>query len=116
MLEGVFARGDRRLSALIECAYKKGAMYDAWSDCFKPEAWEAAFEETGTDMAWYNERERSLDELLPWDFIDIGVSKEFFKREWQRAMKGEVSPNCRQGCMGCGARSFGGGVCYESQN
>ena len=116
VLEGVFARGDRRLSDLIECAYKKGAMYDAWSDCFKPEAWEAAFEETGTDMAWYNERERSLDELLPWDFIDIGVSKEFFKREWQRAMKGEVSPNCRQGCMGCGARSFGGGVCYESQN
>ena len=80
------------------------------------EAWEAAFEETGIDMAWYNERERSLDELLPWDFIDIGVSKEFFRREWNRAIEGKVSPNCRQGCMGCGARSLGGGVCYESKN
>ena len=116
VLEGVFARGDRRLSVLIEQAYKNGAMYDAWSDCFKMEAWEAAFEETGIDMAWYNERERSLDELLPWDFIDIGVSKEFFRREWNRAIEGKVSPYCRQGCMGCGARSLGGGVCYESKN
>ena len=113
VLEGVFARGDRKLSRLIETAYRKGAMYDAWSDCFHPEIWQEAFAETGIDMDWYNKRERSLEELLPWDFIDIGVSKEFLKREWNAARQGVVTPNCRQQCAGCGARAYGSGVCFE---
>lgn len=112
VLEGVFARGDRKLSKLIETAYRKGAMYDAWSDYFKPEVWNEAFAETGLDPEFYN-RQRSLDELLPWDFIDIGVTKDFLKHEWNNAMNGNVTPNCRQKCSGCGAGRFGTGVCRE---
>ena len=67
-------------------------------------------------MAFYNERERKEDELFPWDFIDIGVTKDFLRREWERAMKGEVTPNCREQCSGCGAAKLGGGVCYEGKN
>lgn len=116
VLEGVFARGDRRTGAVIEEAYRLGCIYDSWSDCFDNEKWMQAFENTGIDIAFYNERERSLDEVFPWDFIDIGVTKAFLKREWERAMKGEVTPNCRQQCSGCGAARWGGGVCFESKN
>ena len=115
VLEGVLARGDRRLSSAILIAYKNGAMYDAWSDYFKPEVWDKAFEECGLSKEWYN-RERNLDELLPWDFIEMNVSKEFLKREWNNAMNGKVTPNCREACSGCGANCLGGGVCYESKN
>lgn len=115
VLEGVFARGDRKLSKLIETAYKKGCMYDAWSDSFKPELWDEAFNECGLSKEFYN-RERELDELLPWDFIDMGVSKEFLLREWNNALQGKITPNCRQQCSGCGARDLEGGVCYENQN
>ena len=75
-----------------------------------------AFEETGIDPYFYTYRERSTDELLPWDFIDIGVSKEFMIREWERSKEAVVTPNCRQQCQGCGAGAFGGGVCYENKN
>ena len=115
VLEGVFARGDRRLSKLIETAYKKGCMYDAWSDSFDPVKWDEAFEECNLSKSFYN-RERGIDELLPWDFIDIGVSKEFLLREWNNALKGIITPNCRQHCSGCGARCFEGGVCFENKN
>lgn len=116
VLEGVFARGDRRTGAVIEEAYRLGCIYDSWSDCFDNEKWMQAFENTGIDIAFYNERERSMDEVFPWDFIDIGVSKAFLKREWERAMKAEVTPNCRRQCSGCGAARWGGGVCFEGKN
>ena len=116
VLEGVFARGDRRIGRVIERAYQKGCLYDAWNEMFDNEKWLASFEEEGLDIDFYNLRERSLDELFPWDFIDIGVTKDFLKREWKRAMEGEVTPNCRQRCSGCGAARYQGGVCIDSKN
>lgn len=116
VLEGVFARGDRRTGDVLLEAYRQGCLYDSWSDYFDYDKWLNAFEKTGIDMAFYNLRERSLDEIFPWDFIDIGVTKEFLKREWKRAMNGEVTPNCRQQCSGCGAGRWEGGVCVEGKN
>ena len=116
VLEGVFARGDRRTGAAVLEAYRLGCLYDSWSDFFDYDKWMKAFENTGVDMDFYNLRERSLDEIFPWDFIDIGVTKNFLKREWERALKGEVTPNCREKCSGCGAAVWGGGVCIESKN
>ena len=75
-----------------------------------------AFENTGIDIAFYNLRQRDLDEILPWDFINIGVSKDFLKREWKNALEGNVTPNCRAKCAGCGAAIYGGGVCFEGKN
>lgn len=115
VLEGVLARGDRRVGAVIEEAYKNGAVYDSWSEYFKNDVWMKAFETCGVDISFYTTRERSLDEIFPWDFIDAGVSKEFLKREWKHAVNGEVTPNCRQKCSGCGAMGFGGGVCFEAR-
>lgn len=115
VLEGFLARGDRRCASVIEKVYRSGQIFDAWTECFHYENWLNAFDETGVDPDFYTKRPRSLDELLPWDFIDIGVSREFLKREWQHAMEGKVTPNCREQCSGCGARVFGGGVCYEGQ-
>lgn len=116
VLEGVMARGDRRVGKVILRAYEKGCLYDAWSETFRNDWWMEAFEEMGVDIAFYNLRERALDEILPWDFIDVGVTKEFLKREWKRAMEETVTPNCRMACSGCGAKVFGGGVCYEAKN
>ena len=114
VLEGVLARGDRRVGAVIEEAYRTGAIYDSWSEYFKNDVWMKAFETCGVDIGFYTTRERSLDEVFPWDFIDAGVSKEFLIREWNHAVKDDVTPNCRQRCSGCGARDFGCGVCYET--
>lgn len=114
-LEGLFARGDRKLSKLLRKAYEKGCMYDSWSESFDVDKWKSAIEECGIDISFYTTRERSLDEVFPWDFIDIGVTKNFLKREWLEAMAGRVTPNCRQKCSGCGAASFGGGVCFEQR-
>ena len=116
VLEGVLARGDRRVAAVIEEAYRNGALYDAWSESFRNDIWMKAFEACGVDIDFYTTRERSLDELFPWDFIDTGVSKEFLKREWNNAVNGTVTPNCRERCSGCGVRRFGGGVCFEDQD
>lgn len=116
VLEGVFARGDRKVGKVIEEAYKMGCIYDAWTETFDYEKWLKAFENTGLSIDFYNLRERSLDEIFPWDFIDIGVTKDFLKREWERAMNAEVTPNCRMKCSGCGAAKFQGGVCVESKN
>lgn len=116
VLEGVLARGDRRVSAVIEEAYKNGALYDSWSEHFHNDIWMEAFETCGVDIDFYTIRERSLDEVFPWDFIDAGVSKEFLKREWNSAISGTLTPNCRQKCSACGAIKYKGGVCYENQN
>ena len=116
VLEGVLARGDRRVSRGILEAYRRGCMFDSWSESFDNEKWMEALDIAGIDLAFYNLRERSLDEVFPWDFIDTGVTKDFLKREWKRAMEGVVTPNCRVQCQGCGVRKFGGGVCFEGKN
>ena len=115
-LEGFLARGDRRASEVILKAYEKGALYDAWSESFRYNIWKEAFAETGIDIEFYTLRERNTDEILPWDFIDAGVTKEFLIREWKQAKGEVVTPNCRQKCAGCGARRYEGGVCYEGKN
>ena len=115
-LEGFLARGDRRASEVILKAYEKGALYDAWSESFRYDIWKEAFAETGIDIEFYTLRERSTDEILPWDFLDAGVTKEFLIREWKQAKGEVVTPNCRQKCAGCGARRYEGGVCYEGKN
>lgn len=116
VLEGVMARGDRRVGRVIEEAYRLGCLFDSWTECFCNDLWMQAFENTGVDIDFYNLRQRGADELFPWDFIDIGVSRKFLYKEWEKAMQGEVTPNCRMQCSGCGAASFGGGVCYEGKN
>ncbi len=116
VLEGILARGDRRIGPAIRSAYEKGCLFDSWSECFKNELWMEAFSECGVDVDFYTTRERALDETFPWDFIDIGVSRRFLEREWARAAEGVVTKNCRQECSGCGASVFGGGVCHERQD
>ena len=116
VLEGILARGDRKVADVLEAAYKKGAIFDSWSEYFRYDLWMEAFEELGIDPEFYTLRERSLEEIFPWDFISIGVTKNFLKREWEKAMKGEVTPNCRQQCSGCGAGAYKGGVCIEGKN
>lgn len=114
VLEGVFARGDRRIAKVILDAYKSGCVFDAWNEYFHYDKWLEAFDKNGLRIEFYNERERSTDEILPWDFIDIGVTKAFLKREWERAQKGEVTPNCKEKCQGCGAAVYGSGkFCFE---
>lgn len=115
-LEGVFARGDRKLSKVIYDAYKSGCIFDAWTEFFDNDKWMAAFEKNDISMAFYTTRERDTDEILPWDFIDIGVTKRFLASEWEKAKQGIVTPNCREKCSGCGAAKFGGGVCFEGKN
>ena len=115
VLEGVLARGDRKVAAVIEEAYRKGAIYDSWSEYFNNDIWMKAFETCGVDIDFYTTRERSLDEVFPWDFIDAGVTKDFLKREWANAQAETVTPNCRMRCSGCGVRKYGGGVCFEEQ-
>ena len=116
VLEGILARGDRRISAAIRRAYEKGCLFDSWSECFQNRLWMEAFEECGVDVDFYTTRERSMDEIFPWDFINIGVSRAFLEREWKLAHEGQVTQNCRQRCSGCGAAVYGGGVCHEHQN
>ncbi len=115
ILEGVFARGDRRLSKVLYDAYKAGCIYDSWSECFKYATWIKAFEENQIDIDFYTTREREKEEILPWDFIDVGVTKEFLWREYTRGINEKVTPNCRRACVDCGAKVFNGGVCYEEK-
>ena len=116
VLEGVFARGDRRLSKVIEEAYRLGCLYDSWTESFKNELWMQAFANTGVEIGFYTLRPRDSDELFPWDFIDIGVRKDYLLAEWEKAMTGTVTANCRDGCSHCGAARFKGGVCLEGQS
>jgi hypothetical protein len=115
VIEGVLARGDRRLAPVLEKVYQKGCIFDAWSEYFHYDLWLEAMAECGLSPDFYTTRERSTEEILPWDFLDCGVNKEFLKREWKRALAGEVSPNCRSQCQGCGAAGFGTGVCVEAK-
>ena len=112
-LEGLFARGDRKLAKVIEDAYHQGCIFDAWTDYFREEIWEQVLEKNHVSRDFYNYREREKDEILPWDLIDIGVTKEFLWREYENSRKEQVTPNCRQKCSGCGAMRFGAGVCLE---
>jgi radical SAM superfamily enzyme YgiQ (UPF0313 family) len=114
-LEAVFARGDRRLNAVMLEAHKRGIRFDGWNDCFSLQNWLEAFEACGVDLAFYANRRRSFDEVLPWDHLDYGVTKEFLRRECERAYRSEASPNCREKCLGCGSKKYGGGVCYEKR-
>ncbi len=116
VLEGLLARGGRRLSNLLLSVYKKGAVFDAWTEWFDPKKWEEAIKETGTDVEFECMREREEGEILPWDFLDIGVTKGFLRREWKKAMEGQTTPNCREQCSGCGAAAFGTGVCVEAKD
>lgn len=116
VLEGILARGDRRIADVLESAYRKGAIFDAWSEYFRYDLWMEAFEEVGLDPEFYTLRERPLDEIFPWDFISIGVSRKFLEKEWEKAHREEVTPNCKMKCSGCGAGVYKGGICIESKN
>ena len=115
VLEGVFARGDRKVADVIERAYLSGCLFDAWSEFYDDAKWQKAFADCGVDPDFYTMRERPVTEAFPWDFIDTGVTKEFLIREWERASRPIVTPNCRRQCSACGARSFGCGVCFEER-
>ena len=114
VIEGLLARGDRRCADIIENAYKKGAVFDAWTDYFNYDRWLEAISESGLSPGFYVYRKRNIDEKLPWDFIDAGVTKEFLKREYKNALNAIVTPNCAEKCSGCGARCFNGGICIEN--
>ena len=111
VLEGFLARGDRRVADVIMEAYRQGALFDAWTEQWDYDCWLRALDRCGVDIGFYTTRQRGEDELFPWDFIDIGVTKKFLLREWQRAHEEQVTVNCRQGCSGCGAAHYGAGVC-----
>ncbi len=101
-LEGVVARGDRRVGEALIRTWEKGSKFDGWQEYFVYENWMSAFEETGVDPYFYASRERSYEEILPWDFIDIGVTKAYLKHENNKAAQAEVTNDCRDGCTGCG--------------
>ena len=107
-IEAVLARGDRRLGAALELAAEEGFCFDAWDECFDYDKWISVIERAGLDPAFYANRAFGLDEVLPWDIIDCGVTKEFFLRERERAYAGNTTPNCREHCSGCGANKLGG--------
>jgi radical SAM family uncharacterized protein len=115
-LEGALARGDRKLSQVILKAYEKGCLFDSWSEFFDAQKWQSAFLESGIEIDFYTTRPRELDEILPWDFISCGVTKDFLIKEWERALLGETTANCRQECSHCGAMQYQGGVCLENKN
>lgn len=115
-IEGLLARGDRKVSKVVYNAYKNGCLFDAWGDSFHHELWERAIEDAGIEMDFYTTRERREDEIFPWDFINTGVTKKYLLREWHKSKEEQVSPNCQVQCQGCGATCFGGGICFENQN
>ncbi len=112
-LEGVFARGDRRLADVIEAAWRKGCRLDGWSEHLKKEAWEESFEENGIDPFFYTARHRDYDEILPWEHMDYGVTKKFLISENKKAHEGVTTACCREKCAGCGANKLNGGACDE---
>lgn len=110
-LEGVFARGDRRLSKVLELAWKKGCKFDSWDDHFDFDKWMEAFDEAGLDPSFYANRRRDFDEILPWDHLDYGISKKFLMNENKKAHESVTTPHCRIKCAGCGANRLNGGKC-----
>lgn len=111
VLEGVFARGDRRIAKVILEAYRRGCLFDAWSEYYKNDVWMSCFEDCGVEIGFYTTRPRADDEIFPWDFLDCGITRQFLLREWKKAQEGIVSPNCKVQCQGCGAGSFQCGIC-----
>jgi hypothetical protein len=112
ILEGVFARGDRRLVKVIFDAWKSGCRLDSWDEFFKFDRWKKVFVDNGLSMEFYASRRRPYDEILPWDHLDFGVNKAFLKAEAEHAYEGVTTPNCRESCSGCGAnRLMEGGRC-----
>ncbi len=107
-MEACFALGDRRMADVLYRAFELGCKLDGWSEQYRNDLWLQAFADTGVDLAFYANRARNEDEILPWDFVDIGVSKEFLLREWQRAQRAEVTPDCRQHCNACGLQRVKG--------
>lgn len=114
-LEAVFARGDRRLCTVLEKAVEQGFHFDSWDECFDFDRWRALFELCGLDPAFYANRTRSFNEVLPWDHLDYGIRKEFLIEECKLAYEGRTTPNCREKCSGCGAACFKGGLCVEKR-
>ena len=114
-LEGVFARGDRRLCNVLEEAFRSGCKFDGWNNCFDIVKWMRAFEKCSLDPSFYANRKRSFDEILPWDHIDYGIKKEFFISECKKAYENQTTPNCREKCSACGASCFKGGICFEKR-
>lgn len=114
-LEGVFARGDRKLCKVMLKACEKGFRFDGWNDCFDFDAWMEIFKECGIDPDFYTSRKRSFDEILPWDFLDYGVCKKFLISECEKAYNSKTTPNCREKCSACGANKYGGGICFEKR-
>ena len=114
-LEGVFARGDRKLCKVMLKAAEKGFHFDGWNDCFDFEAWMELFRECGIDPDFYTARKRSFDEILPWDFLDYGVCRKFLESECEKAYNSETTKNCREQCSGCGAAKYKGGICFEKR-
>lgn len=112
-LEGVFARGDRRLCDVIETAWRKGCKFDSWEEHLDREKWMDSFAENGIDPFFYTARKRSFDEVLPWDHMDYGVTQKFLIKENEKAHRGETTASCREKCAGCGAARLNGGVCNE---
>lgn len=112
-LEAVFARGDRKLSQVLIKAFEKGCKFDGWQEHFSYEKWMEAFKECNIDPEFYAYRNRDVNEILPWDFIDVGVSKKYLSLEFERAKKAELTKDCRLGCTGCGVNKFvQGGECF----
>lgn len=112
VLEGVIARGDRRLGKAIYNAWKMGCKFDSWEEFFDFDKWVKAIADAGLTMEFYASRQRTPDEIFPWDHIDVGVSKAFLRREYEKASRAEVTPNCKEHCVGCGANKLiGGGRC-----
>ena len=114
-MEAVFARGDRRLGPVLLRAHELGCKFDGWNDYFSLKRWRRAFADCGVEPEFYANRRRNFDEILPWDHIDYGVTKDFFRSECERAYAAQVTPNCREACSGCGAACFQGGICYENR-
>lgn len=116
VLEGIFARGDRRLGKVLYEAFKSGCRLDGWSECFSYEKWMDAFQKCGIDPTFYNERERSYDEILPWETVSCGVKKEFFISEAEKAKQAQTSPNCAEKCLNCGISRFKcDSICYSKR-
>lgn len=114
-LEAVFARGDRRLGEVLVKAWEKGCKFDGWSEQFNFDAWIKAFEECNIDPGFYANRQREFDEILPWDHIDVGIDKKFLIREYRKALRGEITRNCRQECNACGIQNMGVGCCHVNK-
>ena len=115
LMESAISRGDRRIGKVIYDAYKSGCHFDSWDDFFNIGKWRSSFEANGLSPEFYANRERSFDEVLPWDIMDYGVSKKFLIEEMKKAEQGITTQNCRENCSHCGAACFKSGICIESR-